>query len=161
MKAGEHLRLTGGALKNWFVAQTQDAIAVGLLWLIGLWIIGIPWTPLWALIGALTQYIPNFGPIIAVIPPALVGFAGQDSMRGVYVLILYAIIVVFDGLVLQPYLMKRTVKVPIWASLLTPLVLGIAIPFWGVLLSPPLLAVIYAYRHRPGRGNPPLPPVSP
>jgi len=51
---------------------------------------------------------------------------------------------------LQPYIMKRTAKVPMWASILAPIVLGIAIPFWGVLLAPPLLAIIYAYlqRHR-------------
>jgi predicted PurR-regulated permease PerM len=36
--------------------------------------------------------------------------------------------------------------VPMWASLLTPIVLGILIPFWGVLLAPPLLAVVYAYK---------------
>jgi predicted PurR-regulated permease PerM len=53
-----------------------------------------------------------------------------------------------DGFLLQPYLMKRTTRVPIWASILTPIVLGILIPFWGVLLSAPLLAVVYAYKER-------------
>jgi predicted PurR-regulated permease PerM len=64
---------------------------------------------------------------------------------------LYAIIAVLDGFLLQPYLMKRTAKVPIWASILAPIILGIVIPFWGVLLAPPLLAVIYAYRARSRR----------
>jgi predicted PurR-regulated permease PerM len=44
--------------------------------------------------------------------------------------------------------MKRTAKVPMWASILAPLVLGFVIPFWGVLLAAPLLAVVYAYRAR-------------
>jgi predicted PurR-regulated permease PerM len=44
--------------------------------------------------------------------------------------------------------MKRTAKVPMWASILAPIVLGIIIPFWGVLLAPPILAVVYAYRAR-------------
>jgi predicted PurR-regulated permease PerM len=48
--------------------------------------------------------------------------------------------------VLQPWLMKKTTRVPIWASILVPIVLGIAIPFWGVLLAPPLLAIVYAFR---------------
>ena len=61
---------------------------------------------------------------------------------------LYAGIVVVDGFFLQPYIMKRSARVPIWASLLTPIVLGIVIPFWGVLLSAPLLAVLYAYKER-------------
>jgi predicted PurR-regulated permease PerM len=61
---------------------------------------------------------------------------------------LYAVIAVVDGFLLQPYLMKRTAKVPIWASILTPIVLGILIPFWGVLLAAPLLAIIFAYKAR-------------
>jgi predicted PurR-regulated permease PerM len=62
------------------------------------------------------------------------------------VLIVYAIVVVVDGLLLQPYLMRRTAKVPIWASILVPIVLGIIWPFWGILIAPPLLAVFYAYK---------------
>jgi len=64
------------------------------------------------------------------------------------VLILFAVVMVLDGFFLQPYLMKRTAKVPFWASLVMPIVLGIMIPFWGVLLAPPLLAVIYAFKRR-------------
>jgi predicted PurR-regulated permease PerM len=51
-------------------------------------------------------------------------------------------------LLLQPLLMKRTSKVPLWASILAPLVFGFLLPFWGVLLAPPLLAVGFAYRDR-------------
>lgn len=61
-------------------------------------------------------------------------------------LVLYAGIVVLDALALQPYIMKRTAKVPVWASIFAPIVLAFVIPFWGVFLAPPLLAVIYAYK---------------
>jgi predicted PurR-regulated permease PerM len=44
--------------------------------------------------------------------------------------------------------MRRTAKVPIWASILAPIVLGILWPFWGVLVAAPLLAVVYAYKAR-------------
>jgi predicted PurR-regulated permease PerM len=64
------------------------------------------------------------------------------------VLILYAVIVVVDGLLLQPYIMRRVAKVPMWASILVPVILGFAIPFWGFVLAAPLLAVIYAYKTR-------------
>ena len=144
----DHLKLTGSALKGWFVAQCYDALLVALMWLIGLEIIHVPLAPLWAVLGAGLQFIPNFGPMLAVIGPAIVGGLSGGWMRLIYVLILYAIIAVTDGLLLQPYLMKRRVKVPIWASILAPIVLGFVIPFWGVLLAPPLLAVIYTYRNR-------------
>ena len=148
MNVREHARVTGNALMNWFIATCKDALCVGVLWLIGLWIIGIPWASLWAFIGGAAQFVPNVGPIIGLIGPAFVGFFSPDHMKGVWVLILYAVIVVVDGLLLQPYIMKRTVKVPIWASILFPLMMGFFFNFIGVLLSGPILAVIYAYKHR-------------
>jgi predicted PurR-regulated permease PerM len=49
--------------------------------------------------------------------------------------------------------MRRTAKVPIWASILAPIVLALVIPFWGVFLAPPLLAVVYAYKRRLDQGS--------
>ena len=148
MDFNSHLRTTGSALRRWFVAQCYDALLVGCLWLVGLLIIRVPLAPLWALLGAAFQFVPNFGPLLAVAGPAIAGGLSGGWERMLYVLILYAVIAVTDGLVLQPYIMRRTVKVPIWASIIAPIVLGIVIPLWGVLLAPPLLAIIYTYRAR-------------
>ena len=148
MDIREHAQVTGGALKRWFIAQLQDAACVGALWLVGLLIIGVPWAPLWALIAAVFQFVPHLGPVISLIGPAIAATASGDFMRLIYVFILYAVVAVVDGAVLQPYLMKRTARVPIWASILTPIVLGLFFSFWGVLLAAPLLAVVYAYRSR-------------
>ena len=148
MEFRDHVRTTGGALHRWFVAQSYDALCVAAIWLVGLWIIHVPWAPVWAVLAFAFQYIPHFGPILSVMGPAFAAVVSGGGTRMLYVLMLYAIIAVVDGLVLQPYLMKRTNKVPIWASILTPLVLGFFFNFVGVLVSAPLLAVIYAYRAR-------------
>ncbi len=146
MNFREHVNLTGGALKRWFLAQLQDSAAVACLWLAGLLIIRVPGAPVWAGLAALLQFIPHFGPVITLIGPAIAAAISGGFMRLVYVLILYAVVAVTDGLLLQPYIMRRTAKVPIWASILTPIVLGMIFSFWGVLLAAPLLAVVYAYR---------------
>jgi predicted PurR-regulated permease PerM len=104
------------------------------------------------LLGAVLQFVPQIGAVLGVIGPALTAmFKWGDWEHPLYVLILYAIIAIVDGFVLQPFIMKRTAKVPVWASILAPIVLGIVIPFWGVLLAPPLLAVLYAYKARQAR----------
>lgn len=152
MTTTDHFRITASALKHWAIAQLQDSFAVGLLWLLGLWIIRVPWAPLWAGLAATLQIIPHFGPILGLLGPALAAaLAWRDWQHPLYVVILYAVIVVVDGLVLQPYLMRRVARVPMWASILVPLVLGFLIPFWGFLLAPPLLAIVYAYRARQTR----------
>jgi predicted PurR-regulated permease PerM len=152
MDFSEHARVTGGALKNWAIAQLQDSTAVGLLWWIGLYLLKVPGAPFWALLAAALQIVPHIGPVLSLLGPVLAAWIHWGSLRySLYVLMLYAGIVLVDGFLLQPYIMKRTARVPIWASLLTPIVLGIIIPFWGVLISAPLLAVIYAYKERQAR----------
>jgi len=149
MNVGKHFRVTGHALKSWLIAQIQDSIAVGLLWLIGLYLLKVPWAPLWAVLAAILQFVPHLGPVLGVIGPAMAAAVRwEDWEHPLYVLMLYAGIVMVDGFLLQPYLMKRTAKVPMWVSILAPIVLGFLIPFWGVLLAPPLLAVVYAYKAR-------------
>ncbi len=144
-----HFLIATSALKRWAIGQLQDSIAVGLLWLLGLWVIGIPWAPLWALVAGILQVIPHFGPILGLLGPVLAAvLRWHDWQHPLYVLMLYAVIVVMDGLLLQPYIMRRVARVPMWASILVPLVLGFVIPFWGFLLAPPLLAVVYAYKAR-------------
>ena len=148
----DYLRTTTRALKGWAMAQIQDSLAVGVLWLAGLSILQVPWAPLWALLAAVLQIVPHLGPILSLLGPVLAAaIKWKDWVHALGVLILYAVIVVIDGLLLQPYIMRRTVKVPIWASILGPIVLGIAWPFWGVLLAPPLLAVLYAFKARGAR----------
>jgi predicted PurR-regulated permease PerM len=122
MNLGEHLSLTGDALKHWAIAQAQDSLVVGLLWLIGLYALHVPWAPLWALLAAALQIVPHFGPILGLLGPVLAAtLRWEDWQHPLYVLMLYAGIVMLDGFFLQPYLMKRTAKVPMWASIVTPI----------------------------------------
>lgn len=152
--AGQHLRTAGTALVNWWRAVSIEALCVAVLWLIGLEILRVPLAPAWALVAGLMAFVPNIGGVIALIGPVFcILVTGKDLERLAFLLGIYAIIVVIDQLVLQPWLMKKTTRVPIWASIFVPIILGIVIPFWGVLLAPPLLAIFYAFRKpKPKRG---------
>jgi predicted PurR-regulated permease PerM len=153
---GAHLRTAGKALVNWWRAVTIQGLCVAVLWLIGLLFLRVPLAPVWALVAGLMTLVPNFGGVIALIGPAFSILVTQPSMYRLCILLgMYAVIVVLDQLLLQPLILKRVTRVPVWASILAPIVLGIVIPFWGILLAPPLLAVVYAFR-RPR----PLPGIS-
>ena len=82
------------------------------------------------------------GPVLAAV------LRWQDWQHPLYVLILYAVIVVVDGLLLQPYIMRRVARVPMWASITRSTCSRISHSVWGFLLAPPLLAVVYAYKAR-------------
>ena len=149
-----HTDLTLGALRRWLIAQCYDSLLVTGMWMAALLWLQVPWAPFWALVAGGLQFIPHFGPLVALFGPAMAMlFSGAPLERWLGLLAAYAAIAVVDGFLLQPYLMRRQNRVPVWASLLTPILLGVVMPFWGVLFAPPLLAVIYAYRYA-GRGAP-------
>ncbi len=161
MQFSRHINITGGALRQWFVAQCYDSAAVGGLWWLGLEYLHVPWAPFWAILAALLQFIPHFGPVMAVMGPAMVALFAGGFEQFVYVIILYGAIVVVDGLLLQPVIMRRTARIPIWASLIVPILLSIVFGFWGLLLAAPLLAVIFAYRGRGKEGESATPRQTP
>lgn len=146
MEFSRHVNITGGALRDWFVAQCYDSLAVGLLWWAGLTYLHIPLAPLWAFLAVLFQFIPHFGTVITFIGPAIAAIFSGGIDAFLWLLGLYGVIVVTDGLLLQPMIMKRSARVPIWASLVVPIVLSLMLGFWGIVLAAPLLAVIFAYR---------------
>ncbi len=146
MQFSTHVHITGGALWRWLVAQALDSICVGLLWWAGLSYLNVSWAPFWAVLAAMFQFIPHFGPVLAFLGPATAALMDGGLERFLWVLGLYGVIIVADGLILQPLIMRRTAKIPIWASLTVPIVLSLLLGFWGLLLAAPLLAVIFAYR---------------
>src|SRR5262249_61469440 len=77
----DDVRTTGTALKDWFVAQCCDAVAVAILWLAGLLIIGIPWAPLWGLLAGLLLIFPHLRGPAAVIIPANFGATNPHQQR--------------------------------------------------------------------------------
>ena len=162
MRFSRHISITGDALKRWFIAQCYNSLAIGALWWVGLWYLHVPFAPFWAVLAAFFQFIPHFGPVLAFFGPAVAALF-SDGLEGVlYVLILYGIVIVTDGLLLQPLIMRRTARVPIWASLMVPILLSLFFGFWGLLLAAPLLAVIFAYRaYGKSRGQPAIPRQTP
>ena len=68
--SGDHLRTTGSTLKNWALAEAQDSL-VGVLWLVGLYVLHVPFAPLWAAIAAVFQIVPHLGPILGLLGPVL------------------------------------------------------------------------------------------
>jgi predicted PurR-regulated permease PerM len=145
MQVSRHLHITGSALKQWFIGQCYDSACVGLLWWAGLSFLQVPFAIFWGLLAAFFQFIPQFGVVLGVIGPLIAAaFVSWETV--VYVLILYGAIVVIDGLILQPLIMRRQTRVPIWASLIIPILLSLFFGFWGFVVAAPLLAVVFAYR---------------
>jgi predicted PurR-regulated permease PerM len=128
-------------LKNWIKGQLFGFVFIALLTALGLWAIGMPLILTLALIAGLLNFIPNFGPIIALIPAGLIGLT-QGTSTAILVLCLYTLIQVVQSAVTQPLIQKKMVSIPPALIIFGQVAIGLLGGFWGVLLATPVVAII-------------------
>lgn len=127
------------SLRSWLAAKLVAMLAIGLLTTIGLWLIGIDLALVLGLVAALLSFIPNIGPIIALIPAALIGLVdGPETL--LYVVVLYIGIQSVESYVLTPLLQQRMVDLPPALTLGVQVLLGVVAGAMGLILAAPLAA---------------------
>ena len=136
------------ATRRYFGVATLFGGIVAVLDGIGLLILGIPAAGLWALLAFITNYVPNVGFIIGLIPPALLGLVVGGPSTMIAVIVLYCVLNLVIQSVIQPKVVGDAVGLTttmsflsliIWAYLLGPLGAILAVPasllFKAVLLD--------------------------
>lgn len=119
-----------------------DSTIIGILALIVLWIFGMPYYQMLALVIGITNIIPFFGPIIGgVIGGAIVLIS--DPSKLILFLIIVLIIQQIDGNVLGPLILGDSLGLqPIWI-MIAIVIMSSLFGFFGMLFGVPLFAVIY------------------
>ncbi len=125
----------------WMQGQLVLGVLVGVLVYLGLMILGVSYPFLLAVIAALFEIIPFFGPILAAVPAvslALVNGWGPALM----VVGLYVIIQQFESQLLNPLVVHKIIGVPP-IMVIIALIIGAKLAgFLGLILAAPLAAVV-------------------
>ena len=129
-------RLRQGTRKYFGVATIFGGI-VAVLDGAALLILGIPAAGLWALLAFVTNYIPNIGFIIGLIPPAILGLLVGGPSLMIAVIVVYCVLNFIIQSVLQPKFVGDAVGLTttvsflsliVWAYILGPIGAILAIP---------------------------------
>ena len=129
----------------WMQGQLILALIIGVLTYLGLTILGVPYAFLLAVLAAVFELIPIFGPILASIPAILVAFVSGSPTLGVMVIGLYLIIQQFENHLIYPLVVKKVVGVPPLLVILA-LIIGVKVAgFLGVILSVPIAAALQEF----------------
>jgi predicted PurR-regulated permease PerM len=127
---------------RWMQGQLMLALIVGILVYLGLTILGVKYALLLALIAAVFELIPVFGPILSSIPAVMFGFIDGGLTLGLLVVGLYVIIQQFENHLIYPLVVTKVVGVPPLLVIIA-LIAGAKIAgFLGIILSVPVAAVI-------------------
>lgn len=128
-------------LKKWLEGAIIGFFFIAILTGIGLLIIGMPLVLTLALIAGLLNFIPNFGPLIALIPAVLMALM-QSPTTAIIVACMYTFIQILQTSVTQPIIQKKMVNIPPALTIIGQVGLGILAGFWGVLLAVPVVAIL-------------------
>ena len=131
----------GHTLTKWLKGQFFAMLVVTVLTLIGLLILGVPMAFVLALIAGLLNFIPNFGPLIAMIPAVGVGLM-QGPTTALLVAGLYILVQVLESNLITPQIQKRMIDMPPALIIIAQMFMGVLTGGWGLVLATPLVALL-------------------
>lgn len=140
-KGNELINEINTVLKNWLKGQIFGFFFIAVLTGIGLWIIGMPLILTLALIAGFLNFIPNFGPIIALIPAVLLAIL-QGPATAIIIICMYTLIQIIQNSVTQPLIQKKMISMPPALIIIGQVAMGSLAGFWGVLLATPIVAIL-------------------
>src|SRR3954452_16647694 len=123
------LRSFAHGTRSYLLVTTVFGLIVAVLDGIALAVIGVPLAVLWALLAFITNYIPNVGFLIGVIPPALLALLTSGVPEMLMVIGVYCVL----NLVIQSLIQPRFVGDSVGLAMTTTFV---ALVFWAWLLGP-------------------------
>lgn len=131
----------GYTLTKWLKGQLFAMLIIFTFSGIGLTILDIPMAIALALIAGLLNFIPNLGPLIAMVPAVLVALT-QGIDKAIMVAALYLFIQTLEGNIITPNIQKKLINIPPALSILAQSFMGILSGGWGLVLATPLVAMI-------------------
>jgi predicted PurR-regulated permease PerM len=126
----------------WMQGQVLLGLIIGVLVYLGLTILGIEHALLLALLAAVFELIPVFGPTLAAVPAVLIGFADGGLTVGLLVIALYIILQQFENHLIYPLVVTKVVGVPPLLVILGLIIGAKLAGFLGILLSVPVVATL-------------------
>jgi predicted PurR-regulated permease PerM len=130
---------------RWMQGQLVLALIIGVLVYLGLTILGMKYALLLAVLAAVFELIPIFGPILAAIPAIIISFVDGGVAAALLIVGLYIIIQQFENQLIYPLVVRKVVGVPPLLVILA-LVIGARVAgFLGIILSVPIAAAFREY----------------
>ncbi|HKR27590.1 MAG TPA: AI-2E family transporter [Acidobacteriaceae bacterium] len=128
-------------LEAWLMAKLLSMVVIGVMVAAGLWILRVPLPGTLGVIAGILTFIPNLGPVVSVIPAALLAFAISPA-RGALTLALFGLVHFLEGNVVTPLAERKIVTLPPAVTLTLQLLLASVTGAMGIAMAAPVAAVL-------------------
>jgi predicted PurR-regulated permease PerM len=129
----------GTRVSRQLLMQSLVSVIYGVVAWVGLYMLGVPYPFVWAMLGAVLRFVPYVGPVLGAGAPILVSLAALEGWMGpLSVMGLYLVLELFTNLVLETVLYAGAAGV-------SQVALLVSVAFWtwlwgplGLLMATPL-----------------------
>jgi predicted PurR-regulated permease PerM len=134
-------RKISGKVSAWLSGQLILAGTIGVTAAIGLYLLGVPYFYVLALLAAIGEMVPVIGPVLSAIPAVLVALS-VSPRTALFVLIFLVVQQQFENHFLVPRVMARQVGVSAVTVIIALLLGGSLLGILGAVLAVPSAAIL-------------------
>ena len=131
--------------RKYLIVSTVFGLIVAVIDGAALWLMGIPLPILWALLSFITNYIPNIGFVLGLIPPAVLGLLEGGPALMIAVIAVYSIINVLIQSVIQPKFVGDAIGLTVTVTFLSLIFWSWVLGPLGAILAIPLSLLVKAF----------------
>jgi len=151
------LHKAGNQLGKYIQGQATDALIVGLLSILGLFIINLAFhgpVPYFVLIGmfaGLANLIPYIGPFVGAIPALIIAILNNPPNLGLvllWIVIVFIIIQIIDNSLISPLVVSKSVNMHPLTVVVAVIIGGNIAGVMGMLFAVPLTGILKVASHR-------------
>jgi predicted PurR-regulated permease PerM len=130
--------------RSYLVVTTVFGLIVAAVDATALWALGVPLPLLWGLLSFITNYIPNIGFLIGLIPPVLLALLVGGPGLALLVIVVYSVVNFVLQSLVQPVFVGDAVGLSVTVSFLSVFVWAAVLGPLGAVLAVPLSLFVYA-----------------
>jgi AI-2 transport protein TqsA len=130
--------------QHYLVMTALFGAIVGVLDAGALWFIGVPLPLAWGFFSFVTNFIPNIGFVIGIIPPAMLALLGSGWQDMVLVIVAYSVLNVTIQTFIQPRFVGNSVGLSAEMTFMSLVVWTFLLGALGALLAVPMTLLVRA-----------------
>jgi AI-2 transport protein TqsA len=134
----DRIRGYNSSVRRYYVVNASFGAVVAIIDGLALWALGVPAPAVWAILAFVTNFIPNIGFVLGLVPPAVLAFVVGGPQLMLAVIAVYAVVNVVLQVLVQPKFVSDTVDLSLTLSFFSVVFWTFVIGPLGAILSIPL-----------------------
>ncbi|WP_051053748.1 AI-2E family transporter [Leucobacter salsicius] len=132
------------SVRRYYVVNASFGLLVAVIDGLALSALGVPAPMVWAILAFVTNFVPNIGFVLGLVPPALVAFAVGGWQLMLIVIGVYCVVNVVLQVMVQPKFVADAVDLSLTLSFFSVIFWTLVIGPLGAILSIPLTLLVRA-----------------